>query len=276
MKKKIKIYACTHLHPVIFQNEFIKPLQLRKKVTGIELGYLSDDTGDNISSRGVSYGGSLPSIYWVWKNDNESDYVGICHWRRYFLIDEKHNFFQYKYDVPSKEELKKIRFEDNYLCHLFDKYDVILPKKLRTTTSYWKRYSKLMDERDLFALEKAINIVCPEYNPIFNKYFKNGNLLAQYNMLIAKKNVFDDFCEWIFPIIYKIDEMKDPVNNSLSEIRRIDYLSEQLFPLYFIKHKELKIKYLPLIQLNPTEKRVSNFRYILSQIKTELKFRLNI
>lgn len=264
------------MHPVVFQNDFIKPLQLRKKITGIDLGYLSDDTGDNISERGDSYGGTPPSMYWVWKNDCESDFVGICHWRRYFLIDEKHNYFQYKYNVTTAEEIVKIRFGDKYLNHLLDHYDVILPKKLRITTTYWKKYSKEADERDLFALEKAINSVCPEYIPIFNKYYKNGNLLVMSNMLISKKKVFDDFCEWIFPIIYKIDEMKDPLKNSLSEVRRIDYIFEQLFPLYFIMHKELKIKYLPIIQVNPSEKRVSNLRYFCSQIKTELRFLLNI
>jgi len=109
MLKKLSIYASTHLHPVMVENEFIIPLQLRKKITGVDLGYLSDDTGDNISDRGCSYGGALPSFYWVWKNDITSDYVGFCHYRRYFLLDEKHDYFQIEY-VTNEEGLKKIKF----------------------------------------------------------------------------------------------------------------------------------------------------------------------
>ena len=275
MSKKLTIYASTHYHPVIVQNEFIVPLQLRKNITGVDLGYLSDDTCDNISNRGLSYGGALPAFYWVWKNDNKSDYVGFCHYRRYFLLDEKHNYFQIEC-VTDEDGLKKIKFRDEYIRGVLANYDVILSKKRRFTKSIWKTYAMMHDERDFVTLEKAIKQVCPEYSNIFNKYIKKGNILPQFGMIITTKEIFNNFCEWIFPIIYKLDEMKDPNKNSLSEPRRIDYIFEHLMPLYFIKHNEFKIKNLPIVVADPTKKKVSDFRYFCSQLKTELRFLLNI
>jgi len=111
---------------------------------------------------------------------------------------------------------------------------------------------------------------------LFEKYIKNGNVLPQFGMIITSKEIFNNFCEWIFPIIYKLDEMKDSKYNSLSEPRRIDYITEHLMQLYFIKHNEFKIKYLPIVLSDPTKKRISNFRYSCSQIKTELRNLFNI
>ncbi|MDB5121025.1 MAG: hypothetical protein JWN56_2243 [Sphingobacteriales bacterium] len=275
MSNKLSIYASTHCHPVMLQNDFIIPLQLRKNITGIDLGYLSDDTGDNISDRGISYGGGLPSLYWIWKNDIESDYVGFCQYRRYFLLDEKHNYFQIEY-VTNEDGLKKIKFEDKYIRGILEKYDVVLSKKRRFTKSVWNTYARMHDQRDFVALELAIEQVCPEYSNIFNIHIKKGNILPQFGMIVTSKEIFDNFCEWIFPIIYKLDLMKDANKNSLSEPRRIDYIFEHLMPLYFIKHKELKIKHLPIIVADPTKKAVSNFRYLCSQLKTELRFLFNI
>lgn len=274
-KSKISIYSCTHIHKVIVTNRFIIPLQLRKKITGIDLGYLSDDMGDNISNKGLLYGGSAPAFYWVWKNDKQSDYVGFCHYRRYFLIDEKHTYYQTEY-VTTKDGLEKLSFDDTYLRKVLSKYDVVLSKKRRFTSSVWDLYSRMHDERDLLVLENIIKELCPEYLPLIDKYLKHGNRLHQYSMMIMRKHDFDEFCEWLFPIVFKLDENKNEKSNSLCKPRQIDYLLEHLMPLYFLKHKELLIKELPIVVADASKKRVSNIRYFCSQIKTQIKYMLNL
>ena len=48
----------------------------------LDLGYVKDNTGDNISEKNSSYC-ELTGLYWAWKNLT-ADYIGLVHYRRYF------------------------------------------------------------------------------------------------------------------------------------------------------------------------------------------------
>lgn len=131
----IKIFSQTHLHPVIIQNDVIVPMQIGRALSKEDMGYLCDNTGDNISEKRETWGG-MTAYYWAWKNLKDVDYIGFCHYRRYFLIDEKHNYPQVEL-VTDEVGLKKIRFEPTNLYKWLDEYDVILTRKRFFTTSVW-------------------------------------------------------------------------------------------------------------------------------------------
>lgn len=54
-----------------------------------DLGYVKDDTGQNISSKNSEYS-ELTAVYWAWRNLS-AEYVGLVHYRRYFSVSKKGN-----------------------------------------------------------------------------------------------------------------------------------------------------------------------------------------
>ena len=62
-----------------------------------------------------------------------------------------------------------------------------------------------------------------------------------YNMLIAKKSVFADYCSWLYPILDRIEELSESKGKDRHD-RYMAYLSESLETLYFMADlKRLKI-----------------------------------
>ena len=55
-------------------------------------------------------------------------------------------------------------------------------------------------------------------------------------MLIAKKKIFQDFCNWMFPILARTEELSEPKGWQRSD-RYIGYLGENLTALYFLYHR---------------------------------------
>ena len=79
----IKIIVCCHKKDIFKESDIYKPIHVGKAISNIELGIQGDDTDENISSKNASYC-ELTGMYWAWKNLKNTDYIGLCHYRRYF------------------------------------------------------------------------------------------------------------------------------------------------------------------------------------------------
>ncbi len=92
-KKEVKIIIATHKKYKMPTDNMYLPLHVgaegKKDKDGIELnlGYIKDNTGENISELNSSFC-ELTGLYWAWKNLN-SDYIGLAHYRRHFSLSKK-------------------------------------------------------------------------------------------------------------------------------------------------------------------------------------------
>ena len=81
---KVKILVACHKPAKVYQDDVYKPIQVGKALhPDLDLGYITDATGDNISSKNGNYS-ELTAQYWAWKNLKDVEYIGLCHYRRYF------------------------------------------------------------------------------------------------------------------------------------------------------------------------------------------------
>ena len=99
------IWVVTHKKYKEIDDDLHKTIQVGKSL-GTDLGYVGDDTGDNISYKNPFYC-ELTGMYWLWKN-YKCDIIGICHYRRFFL--------------ENTELITK-----DYIENILKDYDIIIP-----------------------------------------------------------------------------------------------------------------------------------------------------
>ena len=231
--KDVKIIVCTHKETKIPNDKMYIPLLVgavaRKDEYGnkIDYGYKCDDTGDNISEKNKNLG-TQTGLYWIWKN-LDADYKGLVHYRRFF-INKKVDKSNMLNNVITYEELKPMLY----------KYKVFVPKKrhyyIETLLSH---YSHTFDKKHFEVVEKIIKKDCPEYINAFNKVM-NRRWGYMFNMMILQNNLMDNYCSWLFNILFQAVEMIDKTNMTDFESRFGGRLSEILFDVWLEKKLEDK------------------------------------
>lgn len=213
----IQIFAMTHKAFTPPRDSLYVPLQVGR-ANAEDLGYLGDHTGDHISNRNCYYA-ELSGIYWVYKNYHKSDYVGICHYRRY-LINEEEKLFTAK-------ELEDI----------LSKVDVITTKTLELRSNYYDGFKENHNIKDLLVVEKIFRQKYPKDYAVYEKLV-HGNKTYFGNICVMKKSLFDKYCEWLFDIFFEAEKHLELSSYDRYQMRFFGFVSE--FLLYvFIKARNL-------------------------------------
>ncbi len=203
-----------------------------------DLGYIGDNTGDNISAKNVNYC-ELTGLYWAWKI-LKCDYIGLCHYRRYFASKNIH--------ISNTEKKKAVILHRKDYEKLLQEYDVILPVKrnyyIETVRS---QYEHAHNKRDLDEAERIVAKLYPEYSEAFTKVMKR-NKLHILNMFVIKKTLFDEYCSWLFSILFELETRIDITNYNKYEARVFGFIAERLFNVWMEK-QQLKEKEMPVINL---------------------------
>lgn len=246
---RTEIYIATHKAFDFKKTEGFIPIQVGADVNKVDLGYLKDNLGDNISNKNKNYC-ELTAVYWMWKNSTANN-IGLCHYRRYL---SKKNSLNKKYFLSVQDI-------ENYL----KSYDVIMPKK-----NIWKKYTcsefyyivGLGKEKDLIALRKIVEKKYPKYLEAYDTIFQ-GNECSYCNVLVTSKKLFDSYCEWLFDILFELEKNTDLSDYTPGEARIYGYLSELLLNVWVL-HNKLSVKYVPLVN---TERNGYFKRKILRALK---------
>lgn len=206
-----------------------------------DLGFTKDNTGDNISSKNPNFC-ELTGLYWAWKN-LACEYIGLCHYRRYFAHKPKSSeLAEKKKAIYSKEDYEK----------LLQKYDVILPTKRNYyIESVRSHYEHAHHKSDLDEVERIIAEKYPEYSDAFNTVMDRTKLHI-LNMFVMKKELFAQYCQWLFDIEFELEKRIDISDYDAYNARIYGFLSERLFNVWLEK-QGLKIVEVDVINLEPVD-----------------------
>ena len=82
----IALFVAAHKPDFVIHDEVHTPIHVGRVVSKFKAEMaemLGDNTGENISEKNPSYC-EMTAHYWIWKNVKDAEFVGLCHYRRYF------------------------------------------------------------------------------------------------------------------------------------------------------------------------------------------------
>lgn len=261
MSSKISIYIATHRPKSILSNAIFKPIQVGKSLQNflIDPNYLTDNSGIEISTKNARFN-ELTALYWAWKNDTESSIIGLFHYRRLLHIFYKNKRFK-KEVTPSiicipihHKNIKKLR--NPLLARLklwfsLLHYDVILPIPTQLLHDNFKsvaaQYQFHHQKSDWETCMHIVQTLYPEYQTSIEKYLENDSVLYIGNMFIANRTWVQQYCEWLFTILFEVEKQIPPKEDAYQN-RVIGFLAERLFTLYILHH-QFKVKEVPILMI---------------------------
>ena len=229
----IKILVATHKKYIMPNESIYLPIHVGKEGKE-DLGYIGDNTGDNISIKNPYYC-ELTALYWAWKNLN-CDFIGLCHYRRYFR----------KPLTLKKIDINKTTLNEKDIIRLMNKYDVVVPKRIKLNV--YDEYCTYHNQKDLDNTIKIINELYPDYSNAC-KIVMDRDYCYIFNMFIMSKDNFNNYCEWLFNILSELEKITDISSYDTYQKRLYGFLGERLFNVWLCKHSELKIKELRFFNL---------------------------
>lgn len=228
----------------IVRPEYMHAIQVGAANTDERIAEITDATGDNISAKNGNYC-EITGLYWIWKNIlcgeacesrgvKEGDYMDDGHdvqgqtvsGAKYFGLAQYRRSFEL-----TEDDLRRLFCND---------IDVLLPYPLMYEPDINKHHERYLKDADWTALLTALKEVSPEYAEAFTGVL-GQQWMYNYNVIIAKAQVLRDYCEWLFPILERVEELSVPKGSERSD-RYIGYMVEMLETLYFMRNRDkLKI-----------------------------------
>lgn len=237
---KIRIVVAAHKKYRMPKDKMYLPLHVGRE--GKEsIGYTGDNTGDNISERNPSFC-ELTGLYWAWKN-LDAEYIGLAHYRRHFSLRKK-----------TKDPFGNIlTFKE--LAPLTKKYPVFVPKKRKYyIETLYSHYAHTHYAEHLDITRKIIAKKYPEYLQSCDRVYAH-TYGYMYNMMIMRKDLFSDYCGWLFDILFELEKRMGSSTEELSAFQGRLYgrVSEIIFNVWLDEQiqsgrlKQSDIKEIPCI-----------------------------
>ena len=225
------IYVITHKHidiplPSHYQKLYVGAAKLSPEEKASLKGYVFDDSGTHISEKNSNYC-ELTGLYWLWKNQTDDAIVGITHYRRFFGKPGKY---------LSIEGAKG----------LLQKADIVVARRQWVERNVKLHFEGFHSRGDLIRLRRIIKKKYPDYLDSFDCAMSKCFLFS-YNMMVCRKEVFDQYCAWLFDILEECEKQTDLSAYDAYQKRIFGFLAERLLMVYLLRH-QMKVAEVPVLE----------------------------
>ena len=234
----IAILVAAHKRYWMPQDTVYMPLHVGRALGG-DLGFAGDDTGDNISAKNQEYC-ELTGLYWAWKN-LPAAYVGLCHYRRYF---GRPVFL----GAPERRRAAvwgRADYEER-----LGRCEILLPRRrLYVIETVRQQYAHAHTPSDLAAMERVLGQHSPASLPAWEAVMARRGLYIT-NMFVTSRELFADYCSWLFPLLSRLEDRIDTTGRSTYERRVYGFMAERLFNVWLERRAPAALE-CPVVMLEP-------------------------
>ena len=264
-----KILVCCHKPDNFKNDEVYMPIHVGKANSKYDLGIQGDDTGDNISKENPHFC-ELTGLYWAWKNMQPVDYIGLCHYRRYFNFHTHGTMFSDSTIIHS-EKFDDLDLSLPNIDGLFSQYDAVIAKPRVYPYSLSVDYCVGQVSEDLLTLYEVVEAKYPDYSIDMKNVFLKNNKLSHYNMFILRWEDFNNYCEWLFDVLFEVRKKINIENYSVYQGRIWGFMSERLLQVWLL-HNNKRVKHYPIYWIVDNKQQKSIFNRMQRYLRAKLAF----
>lgn len=129
--------------------------------------------------------------------------------------------------------------------------DVLMVEPSWHIDSVYSYFAKFMGAENMTILSMVMKKRFPDYFDTLEKIC-DGIKFHPFNMLLCRKGLFDDYCQWMFTILEECKRYVKPAPYTNAQ-RALAYMAELLTGVYLI-HRQLRIKTVPYDKVEDGQK----------------------
>ncbi|MBT0957753.1 DUF4422 domain-containing protein [Alphaproteobacteria bacterium KMM 3653] len=228
---KPTIYTAYHKASPLLSSRSVVPVHVGRANAAAPLPHMQgDDTGTHISPRNRAYC-ELTALYWAWKNDKASTHIGLMHYRRALDFTgafeaETAEVYAGGFDIP-----QYLAATEDWLAAQ-DTIDLVVPKVHNMHRSVKNNYGRAHHLGDFDRVREIIAASHPDQLDAFDATAE-GHDIRLGNMFLMRRDLCDDYCEWLFDILGQLEETDlDRSYYSSEQSRYLGFVAERLFTAY--------------------------------------------
>lgn len=248
---KIELYIAMHKPYRTPEDGMYVPLQVGAALHDHFLEARDDAGEDQISEKNSAFC-ELTGLYWMRRNAN-ADAIGLAHYRRHFALS--------KGKSPWDHVLTQAQAEK-----LLARHEAVLPRKRHyVIETNWSQYAHAHYERDLVVTREALKQLCPEYVPAFDETMKRRSG-HRFNMMIMRRERFEQYCDWLFPILFELERRIDVSDYDAYNRRVFGFIGERLLDVW-AETAGLDFCEIPVIDMEPVNWIKKGSAFVMRKIR---------
>jgi len=168
------------------------------------------------------------------------------------------------YTRPDEHTLSLLGYDKKKVTEIIGRYDIITPLAEQMYVSVYEHYKNAPFHHieDLDLVLKIIEQRYPEFKASAQEYMVSTKHYF-CNMFIMRRELFFNYCAWLFDILQEFDRQTDFTKYSGKACRVDGYLGERLFGIYYTwlkRQPDIRWAELPRAHFEAFPGETNNFR----------------